>query len=98
MIEDQGFPERLACRLIGVDRTAFHYQRSRNGDATVRTRMRELASERSRFGYRGLAIMLKYNMHTAIVIPHTSCAWPVGLGAAYSDVDRFRLDRVSAWA
>ena len=59
VIEDHGFPERRACRLIGVDRTAFQYQRSCKGDATVRARMRELANERRRFGYRRLAIMLK---------------------------------------
>jgi hypothetical protein len=34
--EDHGFPEHRACRLIGVDRTASLYQRSRTGDATVR--------------------------------------------------------------
>ncbi len=59
VIEDHGFPERRACRPIVFDRTAFQYQRSHDGDATVRARMRELANERRRFGYRRLAIMLK---------------------------------------
>lgn len=59
VIDDHGYTERRACRLIGVDRTAFQYQRSRQSDDAVRTRMRELANERRRFGYRRLAIMLK---------------------------------------
>lgn len=59
VIEDHGFPERRACRLIGVDRTAFQYQRERKDDAAVRARLRELANERRRFGYRRLAVMLK---------------------------------------
>ncbi len=59
VIEDHGFPERRACRLIGVDRAAFQYQRLRKGDAIVRARMPELANERRQFGYRSLVIMLK---------------------------------------
>ena len=59
MIEDHGYTERRACRLIGVDRTAFQYRPKRGGDDAARARLRELANERRRFGYRRLAIMLK---------------------------------------
>lgn len=59
VIEDHGYSERRACRLIGVDRTAFQYRPKRGGDAAVRVRLRELANERRRFGYRRLAVMLK---------------------------------------
>jgi putative transposase len=59
VIEDHGYSERRACRLIGVDRTAFQYRPKRGGDAAVRARLRELANERRRFGYRRLAVMLK---------------------------------------
>ena len=59
VIDEHGYTERRACRLIGVDRTAFQYQRSRHSDEAVRIRLRELANERRRFGYRRLAIMLR---------------------------------------
>jgi putative transposase len=59
VIDDHGYSERRACRLIGVDRTAFQYRPRRPDDADVRERLRELANERRRFGYRRLALMLK---------------------------------------
>jgi len=59
VIVDHGYSERRACRLIGVDRTAFQYRPRRPEDAGVRERLRELANERRRFGYRRLAVMLK---------------------------------------
>jgi len=55
VIGDHGYTERRACRLIGVDRTAFQYQPKRGADDAVRLRLRE----RRRFGYRRLAIMLR---------------------------------------
>lgn len=51
--------ERRACRLLGVDRSSFQYERSGSDDAAVRARLRELANERRRFGYRRLAILLR---------------------------------------
>ena len=59
VIDDHGYSERRACRLIGVDRTAFQYRPRRPEDASVRERLRALANERRRFGYRRLAVMLK---------------------------------------
>jgi len=59
VITDHGYSERRACRLIGVDRTAFQYRALRPDDTGVRERLRELANERRRFGYRRLAVMLK---------------------------------------
>lgn len=59
VITDHGYSERRACRLIDVDRTAFQYRPRRPEDAGVRLRLRELANERRRFGYRRLAVMLK---------------------------------------
>lgn len=56
---DHGFSERRACRLIGVNRWAWHYEPLRGKDDDVRLRMREIANERRRFGYRRLAILLK---------------------------------------
>jgi putative transposase len=56
---DHGFSERRACRLIGVNRSAWQYEPLRGQDDAVRVRMREIANRRRRFGYRRLAILLK---------------------------------------
>ena len=56
---DHGFSERRACRLVGVNRSAWQYEPLRGKDDAVRERMREIANERRRFGYRRLAILLK---------------------------------------
>ncbi|GLK77440.1 hypothetical protein GCM10008171_26940 [Methylopila jiangsuensis] len=42
-----------------MDRSSFQRRREADGDAAVRTRLRELADERRRFGYRRLAILLR---------------------------------------
>jgi putative transposase len=57
-MEHLGLSQRHACRLVGLDRSTLHYQRKRPDDATVRQRLRELAAERRRFGYRRLGWML----------------------------------------
>jgi putative transposase len=46
-------------RADRVDRSSFQYERKGGGDVPVRARLRELANERRRFGYRRLAIMLR---------------------------------------
>lgn len=51
--------ERHACRLVGLARSSKRY-RARKGerDRALRTRLKELAAERMRFGYRRLTAML----------------------------------------
>src|SRR5215470_16260331 len=51
--------ERHACRLVGLARATKRY-RSRKGerDRALRTRLKELAAKRMRFGYRRLTAML----------------------------------------
>jgi putative transposase len=44
--------ERRACKVLEADRTSVRYRGQRADDATVRTRLRELAAIRRRFGYR----------------------------------------------
>ena len=58
-MREHGYGERAACRLIGVDRSAFRYERADGGDTELRKRLRELAGQRRRFGYRRLAILLR---------------------------------------
>jgi hypothetical protein len=59
LMADHGFSERRACRLIGVNRSAWQYEPKGDGDTAVRARLREIANERRRFGYRRLAILLR---------------------------------------
>lgn len=56
---DHGFSGRRACRLVGGNRSAWQYGPLRGKDGAVRERMRKLANERRRFGYRRLAILLR---------------------------------------
>jgi putative transposase len=50
--------ERRACSTLGTDRTSVRYRSMRPDDASLRTRLRELAAQRRRFGYRRLHILL----------------------------------------
>jgi putative transposase len=51
--------ERRACAAIQVNRSMVRYRSRRPDDAVLRTRMRELAAERRRFGYRRLHVLLR---------------------------------------
>jgi len=51
--------ERRACSVIGADRKRVRYRSRRADDAALRTRLRDLASVRRRFGYRRLFILLR---------------------------------------
>ncbi len=62
-MERHGLSQRHACRLVGLDRSTLRYQRKRTDDAAVRQRLRELAAERRRFGYRRLGWMLAREGH-----------------------------------
>ena len=53
-----GISERRACTIFGVDRTSVRYAPRRSDDGDLRSRLREIAAERRRFGYRRLGIML----------------------------------------
>jgi putative transposase len=63
VMERHGLSERHACRLVGLDRSTLRYRRKRPDDAAVRQRLRELAAERRRFGYRRLGWMLQREGH-----------------------------------
>jgi putative transposase len=51
--------ERRACGLVSLGRSTARYRPRRSGDQELRERLRELAGERRRFGYRRLHVMLK---------------------------------------
>jgi hypothetical protein len=56
---EMGLSERRACSIVGADRTMIRYCSRRPPDTELRTRLRELANERRRFGYRRLFILLR---------------------------------------
>src|SRR3546814_14965178 len=51
--------ERRACRGIGADRKSVRYRSTRDDDADLRGKLRELANQRRRFGSRRLHILLR---------------------------------------
>jgi transposase InsO family protein len=51
--------ERRACRTLGVDRSSHRYRSRRPDDADLRQRLRVLAHERRRLGYRRLFVLLR---------------------------------------
>lgn len=66
-IEEKAYSQRRACGLIGLSPKSYRYASRRSDDAAVRLRLRALASERRRFGYRRLHILLK---REGIVVNH----------------------------
>ena len=56
--EQHGLSERRACSLVGVSRRVIRYEPTRPDDGALRQRLRELAAERRRFGYRRLGYLL----------------------------------------
>jgi putative transposase len=58
--EAYGMSERRACRVLGVHRRTMRYQRCpRRDEPRVRERLRTLAAERPRWGYRRLHLLLR---------------------------------------
>ena len=57
--EEVRLSERRACGLIGMHRGSWRYRPRESNDGELRVRLRELAAERVRFGYRRLWAMLR---------------------------------------
>lgn len=55
--------ERRACQVICADRKMIRYRSRRPADAVLRLRLRELAGEQRRFGYRRLHVLLRHEGH-----------------------------------
>jgi putative transposase len=56
-MDAHGMSERRACKAIGCCRMTIRYQTTRADDADLRQRMRAIAQERRRFGYRRLHVL-----------------------------------------
>ena len=57
--EEGQLSERRACGLIGMNRGSWRYQQKDRNEIALRSRLRALAGERPRFGYRRLHRMLR---------------------------------------
>ncbi len=53
-INEKSYTQRKACHLVGLDPKTSRYRSARPDDMGVRKRLRELAAQRRRFGYRRL--------------------------------------------
>lgn len=53
-----GVSQRRACEVLSVDRSSVRYRSVRPDDASIREAMKKVASERRRFGYRRIHVML----------------------------------------
>jgi putative transposase len=63
-----GLSQRRACRLVDTARATVRYQcRRRGDDEPLRNRLRQLAEQRPRFGYRRLHVLLR---REGIVVNH----------------------------
>ncbi len=56
---EHGLSERRACHIVSADRTMIRYRSRRAPDTVLRGRLRNLANERRRFGYRRLFVLLR---------------------------------------
>ncbi len=55
--------ERRACWVLGFDRTSVRYRAVRPDDQVLRERLKALAEDRRRFGYRRLHVLLRREGH-----------------------------------
>jgi len=92
--------ERRAWQLTGVGRSSCRYQVRRRDDPALRQRLRELAGERRRFGYRRLTVLLRregwpVNHKRVYRIYGDECLnenWFMNLQEARTKIEAWRLD------
>jgi putative transposase len=58
-VQEKGYSQRRACGLVGLHPKTYRYASKRTGDEELRGKLRDLASQRRRFGYRRLGLMLR---------------------------------------
>ena len=57
-VRERGYSQRRACGLVGLHPKTYRYASTRPDDSALRTKLKELASQRRRFGYRRLGLLL----------------------------------------
>jgi len=70
-ITDKGYSQARACGLVGLAPRIYRYVSTRPDDVALRRRLKELALERKRFGYRRLHLLLK----AIYVFLRRACGW-----------------------
>jgi putative transposase len=58
-VRERGYSQRRACGLVGLHPKTYRYAPKRAGDEELRGKLRDLASQRRRFGYCRLGLMLR---------------------------------------
>jgi putative transposase len=58
-IENREYSKRRACLLVGLAPKVYRHRSRRADDGVLRTRLKELAAVRRRFGYRRLHLLLR---------------------------------------
>jgi putative transposase len=58
-VAELGLTQRRACRLVGISRSGARYRRRGVDPPGLRDRLRSLAAERRRYGYRRLWVLLR---------------------------------------
>ena len=58
-IEEKSYSQRRACGLVGLHPKTYRYASTRLAMKGFAGKLRELASQRRRFGYRRLGLMLE---------------------------------------
>ena len=58
-VGEKCYSQRRACGLVGLHPKTYRYASTRPDDLALRAKLRELASQRRRFGYRRLGRMLE---------------------------------------
>ncbi len=59
LVDTHGMSERRACKATGFCRMTMRYKTTRGDDDSLRERMKAIARERRRFGYRRLHVLLR---------------------------------------
>lgn len=59
LVQIHGVSERRACRLAGISRTAYRYESRADPQNALRTRIKDIARSRVRYGYKRIHVLLK---------------------------------------
>jgi hypothetical protein len=57
-VRERDYSQRRACGLVGLHPKTYRYASTRPDDSALRTKLKELASQRRRFGYHRLGLLL----------------------------------------
>jgi putative transposase len=63
MLEQPGVSQRRACRVVGMSRSVWTYQPKRAADSEIATKLRELADQYPRWGFKKLYHALRHAGH-----------------------------------